>query len=191
MKTRFVMLLSVLALVAGVAFADDFEDTIATFKNAGQSAGFFDMSYGYAVFPTIAKGGLGVGAARGKGRVFRMGTYVGDTTVTQASFGLQAGGQAYSQIIFFKDEQAFRDFTSGKFSLSGDVGAVAIRTSANASLGSQGAQAGASSTQQSAATAGAYHNGMAVFTVAKGGLMAEAVVAGQRFSFTPNKVAEK
>src|SRR5579883_2393644 len=84
------------------ALADDYDysATIAVFKHAGASAGFFKSSYGYAVFPTIGKGGFVVGGAHGKGRVYRQGRFVGDTTVTQLSVGFQAGAQAYSEIIF-------------------------------------------------------------------------------------------
>jgi uncharacterized membrane protein len=93
----------------------------------------FDNSYGYAVFPTIGKGGLGVGAAHGKGRVYAQGKYVGDTSMTQVSFGLQAGGQAYSQIIFFEDKRAFDEFTSGNFEFGAGVSAVAITAGASRS----------------------------------------------------------
>jgi lipid-binding SYLF domain-containing protein len=187
MKRMLHVLLAIAALMlpAAAAWADDYSDTVATFKDAGASAGFFKDSYGYAVFPTIGKGGLGVGAAHGKGRVFRQGKHVGDTSMTQVSIGLQAGGQAYSQIIFFKDKAAFDKFTSGNFAFDASVGAVAIQASAGASAGTTGSTAGASSGQKGPATAGGYQNGMAVFTVVKGGAMYEASVAGQKFSYTP------
>ena len=98
----FLLLVTVLTLGGSLALADDYSDTIAVFKKAGESAKFFDNSYGYAVFPSIAKGGLGIGAAHGKGRVYEQGKYVGDTAMTQVSVGLQAGGQAYSQIVFLR-----------------------------------------------------------------------------------------
>jgi lipid-binding SYLF domain-containing protein len=178
------LLLGVFMLAGSVAWADDYSDTIDMFKKAGGSAKFFDNSYGYAVFPTIAKGGLGVGAAHGKGRVYQQGTYVGDTSMTQVSVGLQAGGQAYSQIIFFEDKNAFDQFTSGNFEFGAGVNAVAIKSGVSASAGSTGASAGASSGRtEDASTSGAYRKGMAVFTVAKGGLMYEASVAGQKFSY--------
>lgn len=175
-----------LMLPALPAFADRYSDTIAAFKNAGASAAFFDSSYGYAVFPTIGKGGLVVGGARGTGRVFQNGKHVGSTTMTQLSFGFQAGGQAYSQIIFFQDQRAFNEFTSGSFTFGGDVSAVAITAGASASAGTGGATAGASGGRNDATTAGGYQRGIAVFTIARGGLMYQAVVAGQRFSFRPN-----
>ena len=97
-----IVLLAV-ALPLGSVWADDFDDTIQVFKAAGESGRFFDNAYGYAVFPTVGKGGIGIGGARGKGRVYAQGNYVGDTTMTQLSVGFQLGGQAFSQIIFFQD----------------------------------------------------------------------------------------
>src|SRR5215831_13011680 len=91
-----------LMLCAVVARADDYSETIELFKAAGASKEFFQNSYGYAVFPGIGKGGFIVGGAHGTGRVYEHGKYVGDSSVTQLSVGLQAGGQAYSQIIFFE-----------------------------------------------------------------------------------------
>jgi lipid-binding SYLF domain-containing protein len=172
-----------LALPALPAFADSYTDTIGLFKNAGASAAFFKTSYGYAVFPTIGKGGLGIGAAHGTGHVYGQGKYVGDTSMTQLSIGLQAGGQAYSEIIFFEDQRAFDEFTSGNFSFSGNVSAVAITAGASASAGTEGSTAGASGGKKDATTAGQYQKGVAVFTIAKGGLMYEASVAGQKFSY--------
>ena len=96
----------------------------------------------YAVFPTVGKGGLGVGAAHGSGRAYEQGKYVGDVTMNQVSVGLQAGGQAFSQIIFFEDKRAFDDFTSGKFEFDATVQAVAITASATASAGSTGTSRG-------------------------------------------------
>src|SRR5437870_13889930 len=82
---------------AVAALADSYSDTIELFKNAGQSAAFFANSYGYAVFPTIGKGGLVIGGAHGRDPVCEHGTYVGDATMNHVSVGLQAGGQAYTQ----------------------------------------------------------------------------------------------
>jgi lipid-binding SYLF domain-containing protein len=177
------LMITSLALPALPALADSYSDTVGLFKNAGASAGFFTSSYGYAVFPTIGKGGLGIGGAHGKGHVYRQGKYVGDTSMTQLSIGLQAGGQAYSEIIFFQDQRAFDEFTSGNFSFSGNVSAVAITAGASASAGTGGSSAGASGGKKDATTAGEYQKGVAVFTIAKGGLMYEASVAGQKFSY--------
>jgi len=173
----------VLMLGSSLASADDYADTVKTFKNAGESAKFFDTAYGYAVFPTIGKGGLGVGAARGSGRVYERGKHVGDTTMTQVSVGLQAGGQAYSQIIFFEDKHAFDEFTSGNFEFGAGVSAVAIRSGVSGSAGTTGSSAGASAGKGDAGTAGKYYKGMAAFTIAKGGLMYEASLAGQKYSY--------
>jgi lipid-binding SYLF domain-containing protein len=174
------LLLSALALPA---LADSYSDSIALFKNAGASAAFVDSSYGYAVFPTIGKGGLIVGGAYGEGHVYKQGKYVGDTSMTQVSLGFQAGGQAYTEIVFFQDQRAFNEFTSGNFSFSGNVSAVAITAGASASAGTESSTAGASGGKKDATTAGGYQKGIAVFTIAKGGLMYEASVAGQKFSY--------
>ncbi|HTT05032.1 MAG TPA: lipid-binding SYLF domain-containing protein [Steroidobacteraceae bacterium] len=184
-RAAALMAATTLALAASVACADDYSDTVSLFKNAGASAHYFHDSYGYAVFPTIGKGGFGVGAAHGDGRVYKHGVYVGQTSMTQVSFGFQLGGQAYSEILFFKDADAFARFESGKFALSADANAVAIKAGASASAGTNGSSASASGTESNARTAGHYQNGVAVFTIAKGGLMYEAAVAGQKFSFKP------
>jgi len=177
------MVMSAFLLTGYAASADDYSDTITTFKNAGESGKFFDTSYGYAVFPSIAKGGLGFGAAHGKGKVYEQGKYVGNTKMTQVSFGAQAGGQAYSQIIFFADKRAFDEFTSGNFEFGAGVSAVAITAGASGSTGTTGTSAGASGGKNDATTKGKYNKGMAIFTIAKGGLMYEASVAGQKFSY--------
>lgn len=185
MKRMLHVLLAALMLPAAAAWADSYSDTIALFKNAGESAAFFNNSYGYAVFPTIGKGGFVVGGAHGKGRVFRQGKHVGDTSMTQVSVGFQAGGQAYSQIIFLQDKRAFDEFTSGKFAFDATVGAVAITAAAGASAGTTSSTAGVSGGKKDAANVGGYQKGMAVFTIVKGGAMYEASVAGQKFSYTP------
>jgi lipid-binding SYLF domain-containing protein len=159
--------------------------TLELFEHANQSSAYFDNAYGYAVFPTIGKGGFVVGAAHGNGTVYRHDTRIGHLTMNQVSIGAQAGGQAYSEIIFFKDKDALDSFTSGNFSFSGDVGAIVITASASASVGTAGETSGASATKDLAATQGQYQNGMAVFTIAKGGLMYNATVAGQKFSYVP------
>ena len=172
-----------LATMPSAARADDYTDTVQLFKNAGQSGTFFDKAHGYAVFPTIGKGALGIGGARGTGRVYVQGRHVADTTLTQLSIGFQAGGQAFSQIVFFEDERAFREFSSGQFGFGAGVSAVAITAAASASASTSGATAGASGGKKDATTSGEYYRGMAVFTIAKGGLMYEAALAGQKFSY--------
>jgi lipid-binding SYLF domain-containing protein len=184
---------SVLAVVAmlaisSVASANKYVDTIALFKNAGESSAFFSSAYGYAVFPTIGKGGLIVGGAHGSGHVYEKGKYIGNTSVTQISIGFQAGGQAYSQIVFFEDKRALDEFTNGNFEFEAGVSAVAITAAASASAGTQGADAGASGGKRDATTVGnAYYKGMKVFTIVKGGAMYQATVAGQKFTFDAAK----
>ena len=174
-----------LALSCSAAWADKYQDTIDIFSNAGESGHFFGSSYGYAVFPTIGKAGFVVGGAYGEGRVYVGGQHVGDATMTQLTVGWQLGGQAYSMIIFFQDRRAFDEFTGGNFEFSAQATAVAITAGASASAGTAGSSAGASAGRHEAATAGGYSKGMAVFTVAKGGLMYEASIGGQKFSYTP------
>ena len=188
MRTRIGawLALSMLAFVP-TASADSYSDAIKTFRRAGESGKYFDKCYGYAVFPTIGKGGIGIGGAHGSGRVYAKGAQIGNTSMTQVTVGWQLGGQAYSQIIFFQDKRAFDEFTSGHFEFGAQAAAVAITAGASAQATSGGTGAGASGSQENATTAGAYQKGMAVFTVAKGGLMYEASVGGQRFGYKPLK----
>jgi lipid-binding SYLF domain-containing protein len=183
------LLALLLSLPLAVAHAATYKQAIDVFRNAGASAAFFSHSYGYAVFPTVGAGALGVGGAFGKGRVYVHGRYVGDTTMGQLSVGFQAGGKAYSEIIFFEDKRALDEFESGSFEFGADASVVAITAAANASAATNGASAGASGTENDATTRGVYQKGMAVFTVAKGGLMYSAAIAGQKFSFTPRDAA--
>ena len=185
MQLRSYILCLLLVLPFGSVLADEdaakYADTIKVFQNAGESGSFFGNSYGYAVFPTIGKGGVGIGGAYGKGRVYAGGNWVGDTSMTQLSIGWQLGGQAYSQIIFFKDKRSYDEFTSGNFEFSAEASAVAITAGASAAATTTGSSAGASGGKHDATTAGSYRKGMATFTVAKGGLMYDAVLAGQKF----------
>jgi lipid-binding SYLF domain-containing protein len=140
--------ITLLALSFSPAWAaDTCPDTIALFKKAGESANFFKTAYGYAVFPTIGKGGVGIGGAYGKGCVYAKGKHVGDTSMAQVSIGFQLGGQGFSEIIFFQDERAFKEFTGGNFEFGADATAVAITLAAGASAKSTGASAGASRDQ--------------------------------------------
>jgi lipid-binding SYLF domain-containing protein len=176
---------ALLACWSLASLADSYPDTIALFKNAGESAAFFANCYGYAVFPSIGKGGLVVGGAHGNGRVYVHNKYIADTSMTQLSVGFQAGGQAFSEIIFFQDQRAFNEFSNGNFEFGADIGAVAITAAADASAGTTGTTAGASGGKKDASTAGEYHKGLAVFTIVKGGAMYEATVGGQKFRYTP------
>jgi lipid-binding SYLF domain-containing protein len=176
---------ALLLLASTAASAGSYSDTIALFRNAGASAEFFGNSYGYAVFPTIGKGGLIVGGAHGDGRVYVHGKSVGDTSMTQITVGFQAGGQAYSMIVFFENKAAFDDFTKGDFEFGTEAQAVAITAAATASAGTAGASAGASGGMKDARTAGSYYKGMAIFTIVKGGAMYQATVGGMKFTYTP------
>ena len=189
MRKPLIAILGVAVLglqVSSAWAADSCPDTANLFRKAGESASFFKNSYGYAVFPTIGKGGVGVGGAYGKGCVYAKGKHVGDTSMAQVSIGFQLGGQGFSEIIFFQDERAFKEFTGGNFEFGADAQAVAITLAAEAKASSTGASAGASASKHDATTAApGYHKGMATFTIIKGGLMYEASVSGQKFSYKP------
>lgn len=167
------------------AWANSFQDTIEVFRAAGESGEFFEKSYGYAVFPTVGRAGVGIGGARGSGRVFVDGKHVGDSTMTQLTVGLQLGAQAYSMIVFFEDERAFNEFSSGTFEFGAQAKAVAITAGVSAAASTAGSSAGASGGRHDATTVGGFNRGLAVFTVARGGLMYEASIGGARFSYTP------
>lgn len=126
---------------------------------------FFDKAYGYAVFPTVGKGAIGIGGAYGKGQVFERGRPIGTSKLVQVTIGFQWGGQAYSELVFFEDKAALARFKSGNLEFSAQASAVAIALGASATAD--------------------YENGVAVFTMTKGGLMYEASIGGQSFSFEP------
>lgn len=178
-------LLPLLCLFSGLAQASSYSDTMARFKSAQQTATFFQNCYGYAVFPTVGEGAIGVGGAFGKGRVYVHGQHVGDVTMGEISVGFQAGGKGFSQIIFFQDKRAIDEFEKSGFEFGADVSAVAITAGASATASTNGVSAGASGSEDNAVTRGVYQKGMAVFTIAKGGLMYQAAVAGQKFHYTP------
>ncbi|MCP4997138.1 MAG: hypothetical protein GY934_25665 [Gammaproteobacteria bacterium] len=179
MKRLIVLLLAF--FIAAPAMADDVDSTISEFKKAPETHPFFKNAYGYAVFPTIGKGGIGIGGSHGKGKVFRKGEYTGDSAMTQLSIGYQLGGQLFSQIVFLEDKRAYDDFTSGSFEFSAQASAVAITVGVNAQASTAGNSASSGTDIQRAR----YVNGMATFTVVMGGLMYEAVLGGQKFSFQP------
>jgi lipid-binding SYLF domain-containing protein len=181
-----VCLLTILLLAPVDASADEYDSTIDIFKNAGASGHYFESAYGYAVFPSIGKGGMGIGGAHGKGRVYAQGGHIGNVTMTQLTVGFQLGGQVFSQIVFFEDERALKEFTSGNFEFGAQATAVAITASASAAATTTGSSAGAAGGKKDATTTSAgYRKGMAIFTVAKGGLMYEASLGGQKFSYKP------
>ena len=147
---------------------DDSEvaETIAAFKNSDPDMKvFFKKAYGFAVFPTIGKGGFGIGGAYGKGTVYKKGELIGSSSMAQVTIGFQLGGQAYREIIFFKDKKALEHFTGGNFEFGAQASAIAVTAGASADA--------------------AYSDGVAVFTLPKGGLMYEASIGGQKFSFDP------
>ncbi len=176
-----------LMLFSGMANADKYDETLATFRGAQATAPFFADAYGYAVFPTIGKGGIGIGGAYGGGQVYVGDNIVGLTSMSQVTVGLQLGGQAFSQIIFFEDRRAFEQFTAENFEFGAQATAVALTASASAQATTGGgatASAGLEASEATQVQAG-YRKGMAIFTVAKGGLMYEASIGGQRFNYTP------
>jgi lipid-binding SYLF domain-containing protein len=173
-----------LVLGTGAAAADEYTETIGLFQHAGESAVFFKHSYAYAVFPTVGSGALIVGGARGRGQVYVHDRLVGDVVMTQLSVGLQAGGKAFSEIIFFEDKPYLDEFESGKFEFAAGASAVAITAGASASIGTDRASSEASGGKNDATTNGDYQTGMAVFTIAKGGLMFAADLSGEKFVYT-------
>ena len=148
------------------ALIKETERAVSAFKDADPGLSkFFDKSYGWAVFPTVGKGGFGVGGAYGEGIVFEQGKVTGHTSLTQLSVGLQWGGQGYSEIIFFKDKESLDTFKVGNFRLGAAVSAVVATVGASADAD--------------------FSEGLAIFTAVKGGLMYEATVAGQKFKYWP------
>lgn len=141
-------------------------DTIAAFKKADPSIDtFFKKAHGYAVFPEITKGAIGIGGAAGDGTVFERGAAIGSASMTQVTIGLQLGGQTYSEVIFFEDKAALDSFKSGSYEVAAGASAIALKEGASKTAG--------------------YDNGVAIFTMATGGLMFEASIGGQKFSFEP------
>ncbi len=186
MKKITTLLTFGLLLLTQSVLADKISDTLKIFRDAGDSSTFFSNSYGYAVFPTIGKAGIGIGGAFGEGQVFEQGKRVGQASMSQLSIGFQLGAQGYSQIVFFQDKRAFDEFTNGNFEFAATAEAVAITAGASASASTAGSSATVSGGKNNANTAGNYNKGMAIFTVAKGGLMYEASIAGQKFKYKPN-----
>ncbi len=186
-NNRFpVVLIVVMAalVLSNPAHADKFTDTIEIYKKSEVVQPFFKSAYGYAVFPTIGKGGIGIGGAYGKGQVYRGGKVTGETSLIKATIGLQLGGQAFSEMIFFEDKRAYDEFTSGEFEFDAAASAVAITAGVQAKAGTKGTTAGVSAGPATGKQANpGYHKGMAVFVHTKGGLMYEAAIGGQKFSF--------
>ena len=185
-QLRLLLALSFLIVVLSPAYAaDDYSATLKVFKDSSVVQPYFASAHGYAVFPTIGKGGVGIGGAHGKGQVYQGGKVTGKSSMTQLTIGLQLGGQAYSQIVFFEDKRAYDEFTSGNFEFGAQASAVAITAGATAQAGTTGAGASATAGGTAGKQKASYQKGMAVFTHAKGGLMYEATLGGQKFSFEP------
>ena len=138
-------------------------DALKNFKKMRNLKPYFKEASGYAVFPNIGKFGIGFGGARGKGEVFKDGKVIGSSTVTQVTFGYQLGAQAFSQIVFFQNKRDINRFINGNFEFGASVSAALINKGANATAD--------------------FKNGVAVMTFSKGGLMYEASVGGQKFTF--------
>ncbi len=181
-----IMLITVMLVLAlsNPAAADKFTDTIEVYRKSGAVQPFFKESYGYAVFPTIGKGGIGIGGAYGKGQVYRGGKVTGTTSLVKVTIGFQLGGQAFSEMIFFEDKRAYEEFISGEFEFDAAASAVAITAGVQAKAGTEGSTAGASAGPATGKQAEAgYYKGMAVFVHTIGGLMYEAAIGGQKFKF--------
>ena len=150
---------------AGGSYNDaKIEDAVSAFFNEDPGIKkFFDNAYGFAVFPSIGKGGIGIGGAAGKGKVYANDEYVGRVKMKQFTIGFQFGGQKYREIIFFKNKDAFDKFITGDFKFGAQASAVAATSGASADA--------------------AYSDQVAVFTLTIKGLMYEATICGQKFKF--------
>ena len=192
MKKTGLLLMAIAVLFAGnpafsaAAKEDKYKSTVSLFRESSAVQKFFNHSYGYAVFPTIGKGGWIVGGSYGKGQVYQNGILTGKVSVVEGSIGFQLGGKAFSEIIFFEDKRAYNEFTSGGFEFDATAQAVAITAGAEVNAGTAGSSAGASAGPKSGVQAETtYHKGMATFVHSKGGLMYEVSISGQKFKFKP------
>jgi lipid-binding SYLF domain-containing protein len=172
--------------VAAAPEAEDYSSTINVFKESPAVAKFFKDSYGYAVFPKIGKAGWVVGGSYGKGQVYQGGKVTGKASVIEGSIGFQLGGEVFSEIVFFQDKRAYDEFTSGSFEFGATAQVVVITAGAQAQAGTAGASAGASAGPKTGVQAETgYVKGMATFVQSLGGLMYEASIGGQKFTFEP------
>ena len=150
----------------------DVQNTIAKFKktDAGIER-FFKDSAGYVVFARVGKAGFIFAGGHGDGEVFEKGKVIGTASVTMATVGLTAGVQEYSEIVFFQNQAALDRFKQNKFEFTAGVSAVILKAGA--------------------AKSADYRDGVAVFTMPTAGVMAEASLGGQKFSFKPEGAAAK
>jgi lipid-binding SYLF domain-containing protein len=164
---------------------------VDVFKKAGLDK-FFDEAYGWAVFPEVVKGGIGIGGGYGSGKVYAKtdgpsepAKHVGNSTLTQLSFGVQLGGQVFSEIVFFENEEAFQKFTKGNFEFAANANVVALTYSADGKISTAGSSGTATTNAEegSAVKDLGYFQGMATFTLTKKGLMYAFTINGQKFSY--------
>lgn len=185
MKFKVLIAISLIFAFSTAAVADattaECKETLKKFKELGNVAELASEAYGLAVLPTIGKGGVGVGGAGGSGCVFAGGEQTGTVKMGQVTIGWQLGGQAFSQLILFKNADTYKEFTGGEFEFGAGASAVALTYGAQAEAGTKGAAASAGDTKGQSA----WKRGMAVFTLAKGGLMYEASIGGQKYNFKP------
>jgi lipid-binding SYLF domain-containing protein len=181
-----IVLVAFLSTLAAAAEVEDYSSTISVFEASPAVKKFFENSYGFAVFPTIGKGGWVIGGSFGRGQVYRGGQVTGKVTVVEGSIGFQFGGKAFSEIIFFQDKRAYDEFTSGSFEFGATAQAIVITAGVEAKAGTTGTTAGATAGPRTGVQAEIdYARGMAVFVHSKGGLMYEASIGGQKFNFEP------
>jgi len=190
MKTYTIILallaFALIPLTVDTALCDEYAGAIGVFQSSPEVQPFFKDCYAYAIFPTVGKAAVVVGGAYGEGRVYRQGKVTGTAKLAQASFGLQLGGKAFSEIVFLQDKRAYDTFTSGQFEFDAKMAATAVTAGVEAKAGTGGKTAGATAGPKTGAQAKTeYRNGMAAFVHQKGGLMAELALGGQKFSFQP------
>lgn len=179
MKRKSTVITAILLMiVSGLLFPrivmaqDDSQERIISDSKAAKASflkgdpsmeNLFKHASGYAIFPNVGKGGVGVGGAAGKGAVYQKGATIGTSQMIQVTVGAQAGGQAYREIIFFENKDALDRFMANKIEFSGQASAIAVKAGASANAN--------------------YRNGVIVFSQGKGGLMLEASIGGQKFTY--------
>ena len=180
------LLLLLLITFHPFSFADNYDGTLDVFESSPDLKPYFDNAYGYAVFPTVGRGGIVVGGSYGKGQVYENGQVTGHVSLAKLSIGFQLGGQVFSEIIFLQDKRAFDEFISNRFEFDASASAVVVVLGAQARAGTTGSSAstalGSVSTNQ---VEYGYNKGMAVFLHSLGGLMYEASIGGQKFKYKP------
>ena len=187
-RCAFLLVLFVLLpFTVGAQQVKDYSKAKNVFDSSPQLRWFFENAYGYALFPVVGKAALIVGGAYGEAQVYRGGQVTGTVNLIHGSIGFQWGGQAFSEIIFFQDKRAFDAFTRGQFEFDAKASAIAITAGASAKASTTGSSASATAGPQTGVQSQSYYssNGMATFVHAKGGLMAELSIGGQKFNYKP------